>query len=708
MTKAHVSGGLYSADGFYSPVYTYKTLPNAASVEVGTSFWTSDAGQVKSDGARWINVDDYLPVSKRVDLVDIKPVYSTLWHDGQSLVSSGLVKTYSGGLTDANTFANGIVQYGVEFGWNAGLTSIAASSYVGIQKTFSTAWDLSNTDRLFFEMGFKQSAVNTRINLLLTDGSGNIMIATTVPVPNSPVTGTNSLLNSTEKPPTYAIMLLKSDFQLFSGASFNWATLTKVTFRLTTYGFTAAGDKTSMVVWRMTAGQYTKPKVVISCDDIATYDPLNPTPGNKGLMAMYDVCVKRKVRGTHFVTDNEISNGGTSNNKMTQSQVQAWVNAGWNICCHNMMHNPYGVTITAYSKVGTVVTFTAQWGSATNVKGTNSGTPQSSFTVLPDDYITVSRCTSDNVNGTWKVITCTVGTASTTITVDVGNSTAIDNQTGESGIFFPIKYDVQKWNSSLRNVIKQQGYRTNDAIMAYTYGMNDQNARDALARNGVRIARTTGGPGTASETFSGFYANGITQIAAKYGITTSTRVDGEYPTLCANSKLMTLTTAAPTMDGVTLNGALSNSTTPNQTINFTLTSGTNFIHMPTSGVVYIDSEAISYTGKTMGPSNLQGAITGCTRGVNGTAVASHLTAAAVSINPVTAVRGLMEGLLPRGGLLSLYWHAEGDTTRFSDQDLIDLINYLADLRDGGQIELITFEELDAMISSRKNPDDVQN
>jgi hypothetical protein len=65
----------------------------------------------------------------------------------------------------------------------------------------------------------------------------------------------------------------------------------------------------------------------------------------------------------------------------------------------------------------------------------------------------------------------------------------------------------------------------------------------------------------------------------------------------------------------TLNGAIDNAVTT-----ITLTSVTGF---PTTGVVKIDNELISYTGITS--NNL----TGCTRGVNGTAAASHSDLAGV-------------------------------------------------------------------------------
>ena len=68
--------------------------------------------------------------------------------------------------------------------------------------------------------------------------------------------------------------------------------------------------------------------------------------------------------------------------------------------------------------------------------------------------------------------------------------------------------------------------------------------------------------------------------------------------------------------GTTLNGAINNSVTT-----ITLTSTTGF---PTSGSIKIDSEIISYTGKSGND------LTGCTRGSQSTTPASHLNGASVT------------------------------------------------------------------------------
>lgn len=69
---------------------------------------------------------------------------------------------------------------------------------------------------------------------------------------------------------------------------------------------------------------------------------------------------------------------------------------------------------------------------------------------------------------------------------------------------------------------------------------------------------------------------------------------------------------------MTLNGAISNSVTSiqvNETIN----------NMPSSGIIYIDTEVITYTGK----SNATKTFNGCSRGAKGTSAASHTDTTAV-------------------------------------------------------------------------------
>lgn len=592
-----VTGSIYAGQGVYTPTYTYATLPVAGSVGAGTQLWTSDRGEVISDGSSWQNVANYSQATVRQSLNTTQPTYQENFY--------GATKIFSG-YTDAQTFLNttGIAPNGIEIGWNAGITS-TNGWYVGVQKTFTTPWDLSNTDRIQYEFGWYKNAPLTRINLILVDGSANSMIF-------------NGLMNGSEKPQQWSQVLLKSQFAQFAGSTFNWNNVVRTDVRFVTNGVTS-DDSRSMALYRITAGGYTKPTVVISCDDIYSGDGVGTDA--LGLMAMYPTCVARNVKGTHFVTDTEILNGGQGTSyKMTQTQVQAWCNAGWSICCHNIQHRPFAIDVASYSKTTSVVTMVINWGSSTNLKSTTTG-----FTLVAGDTITVSRCGFDNVNGTYTVLSVTQGSATTTITYDVGNSTAVPTvSVSDGGVISVNKYSVKNDNQLLRTMIKQQGYKTNDAIMAYTYGQNDEVARTALAENNVRIARSTSGNGTNGEYSTGLQL-GITQINRKNGLTLFSKNTASTTVAQLNTKMLTIPT-------YWYQGVLAN------------------------------------------------------------------------------VQSIMTSLVQTGGLVSIYWHGEQQTdgANMTDQSQIDLINYLADLRDAGTINLITFDELDALISSRLNPNDIQN
>ena len=576
--------------------YTSSTLPSASLYSAGTSAYTTDMGFVYTDGSKWINENDYFVAKTRTSLNTTQPVYQANFY--------GATKAYVG-MTDAQTFLNvsGIAPNGIEIGWNAG--TYTSGNYVAAQKTLSPAWDLSNTDRITYEFGWYKNAQFTRVTMLLIDNAGSIMAF-------------SSLLNGQEKPQQWSQVLLKSQFSLISGSSFNWSNVVRTDVRYHT-NLSTADESRSMVLYRITAGGYTKPTVVISCDDI--YSGTGTGAAALGLNAMLPTCIARNVKGTHFVTDTEILNGGQGTSyKMTQTQVQAWCNAGWSICCHNIQHRPFAIDVASYSKTTSVVTMVINWGSSTNLKGTTTG-----FTLVAGDYITVSRCTWNNVNGVYPVISVTQGASQTTITYDVGNSTAVPTvSVGDGGVISVNKYNVKNDNQLLRTMIKQQGYKTNDAIMAYTYGQNDEVARQALLENGVRIARTTGGNGTNPEYSTGLQL-GTTQISRKNGLVVATKNTTSTTVMQLNSKMMTL----PTMlyDGV-----------------------------------------------------------------------------------LATVQSNVNSLVQTGGLLSIYWHGEPatDGVNMTDQAQIDLINYLADLRDAGTIDLITFDQLDAMISQRLNPNDIQN
>lgn len=547
-------------------------------------------------GALRVANTSYPVATTRTTLNTTQPVYEANFY--------GATKIYFG-YTDAQTFLNttGMAPNGIEIGWNAGITS-TDGWYVGVSKTFSTPWDLSNTDRIMYEFGWYKNHTNTRINIILWDGSGNALRFV--------------LLNGSEKPQQFAQTFLKSQFTQFVGSTFNWNNVTKTDIRFVNSAQTS-DDSRSMALYRVTAGGYTKPTVVISCDDIYSGDGVGTDA--LGLMAMLPTCISRNVKGTHFVTDYEILNGGQgASYKMTQTQVQQWCNAGWNICCHNIQHRPFAIDVASYSKAAQIVTMVINWGSSTNLKGTATA-----FTLVAGDYITVSRCYWDNVNGTYPVISVTQGASQTTITYDVGNSTAVTTQSvADGGVISVDKYSVKNDNQLLRTMIKQQGYKTNDAIMAYTYGQNDEKARTALAENGVRIARTTFGNGTNGEYSTGLQL-GITQISRKNGLVLATKNTTSTTLSQLNSKMLTVPTYG-------FNGLLA------------------------------------------------------------------------------PVQSIISSLIQTGGLFSIYWHGEQQTdgANMTDQAQIDLINYLADLRDAGTINLITFDQLDQMICTRLNPNDIQN
>ena len=539
----------------------------------------------------------YPVATTRTSLNTTQPTYQENFY--------GAVKNqvgYTAGQTFLNT--SGLAPNSIEIGWNAGIAS-TAGWYVSVEKTFSSPWDLSNTDRIMYEFGWYKNHALTRINIILRDGAGNQMIFI-------------GLLDGVEKPQQYAQVFLKSQFTQFVGSTFNWNNVTRTDVRFVN-SVSVTDDSRSMALYRVTAGGYTKPTVVISCDDIYSGDGVGTDA--LGLMAMLPTCISRNVKGTHFATDVEILNGGQGNSyKMTQTQVQQYISAGWTICCHNIQHRPFAIDVASYSKAAQIVTMVINWGSSTNTKGTTTG-----FTLVAGDYITVSRCNYDNVNGTYPVISVTQGASQTTIIYDVGNATAVPTvSVGDGGVISVDKYSVKNDNQLLRTMIKQQGYKTNDAIMAYTYGQNDEKARTALAENGVRIARTTFGNGTNGEYYTGFQ-NGVTQISRKNGLVLGTKNTSSTMVMQLNSKMLTLPT-------------------------------------------------ILYQGV------------------------------------LATIQSAISSLVQTGGLLSIYWHGEQQTdgANMTDQSQIDLINYLADLRDAGTINLITFDELDQMICTRLNPNDIQN
>ena len=734
---------------------------NSFNSKVGTI--TSTDGSVTVTGTTTVNLKaktDYIPVSNRIDFLDTPPVYETDFVGSTKLSSGFLDSVFVGGtggvssttltvasvtsgticigqqisgtgiasgtkivsgsglswtMSVANTISAGTTINGTStFTNSTGLTQAVEAGwysvvptdgwYVGLQKIFSSTWDLSTTDRIYWELGFPKSAINTRLVLVLQDSSSNLVRL------NSTYNGFSAIpFNGTGKPNILNLMTLKSDYTQFSGSTFNWNAVTRAQVRFVIGPNTNPIDSMSVVCWRLTAGQYTKPKVVISCDDIFS-GTVGSATEPLGLNAMLNACIARGVKGTHFVTDLEILDGGQGiSNKMTQSQVQAWVNAGWKICCHNIQHRPYGLNIHNYTKTGSVVTMELYWGTAANKKGTPTG-----FTLNVGDSITVTRCFWSNVEGTYNVLSVSQGTVYTTITYDVGNTTPIDGITqpsssNDDGLCYVNKYNITNDNLLLRSYIKQQGYKTNDAIIAYTYGPNDLNSRRSLAQNGVRIARSTGGPGSCTENTTGIFPPWITQIAARNGIVMSTKVDSYHGEIEVNSRMMSLNTQGA--NAITyLNGALTTSggtggsgTTILVTGGLAPSIGTSY---PPTGVLIVGTEQITYTGIQTSPAGF----TGIARGANGTTAAAHNSGDAISTTMKETLRHLIYNvLLPRGGVGSVYWHGDqlDDGPGMTDAGQIESINYLADLRDAGVIELITFDELDAMVSARKKPNDIQ-
>lgn len=96
-----------------------------------------------------------------------------------------------------------------------------------------------------------------------------------------------------------------------------------------------------------------------------------------------------------------------------------------------------------------------------------------------------------------------------------------------------------------------------------------------------------------------------------------------YPVDITHNAWDTAALVAHTTNTVQLNGAINNSVT---TIPYDTEVGT----FPSSGLGYVDTEQFSYTGKSGGN------LTGVTRGVNGTAAASHLDNAVVKASRIQA------------------------------------------------------------------------
>lgn len=560
-TWAKMTGGVSRSGGGNATIQSVNSISGLSTgvgvSQIGNSLFVSDGKNITP-----INGGGYKRAEIDVDPIEID---FALAHTS---------KTNGGGIT-ATTFANG-TQYGTEFGWNAG-TVMADGHYVAISKAL-TPLDLSNLDNFVFELGFSGNHTNTRI-VIVFGSAGSAGTAS----------HRATVFNGTEKPEVCALTLRKSDFALFGTGGVNWASVNYIEIRFTHNGATTNADtQRSMFVYRVGIGGYTKPKLVISCDDIATE-----------LLPIFDLVKQRNIKGTHFVTDTEILNGGLyKNGKMTKAQLDEWAAAGWDFAPHNVNHKAFGLAVGAYSKTGTVVTMEIAWGSSTNIK--------EEISLAVGDKITVSRCNRTGVNGNWTVSSvAALGANTRQLTFDTGSATAVDSQgtiggtqVYDGGVLSIDKYDVGADNLTLQNIIEAEGYPVNKQIMAYTYGQHDFKAKKALFNNGVKIMRTTAGAGTGG-------VPSIVQIRRKHGITPSTFVDYSDNTPRFNSNLFSF----PTLGLTTLN----------------------------------------------------------------------------------ALQTEINKLLLTGGVYSVFWH--GDEQGMTTQIMTDVINYLADLRDSGQIDLITFEDL---------------
>jgi hypothetical protein len=224
-------------------------------------------------------------------------------------------------------------------------------------------------------MGFSGNHTNTRVQIAFGSTAGNIGVTS----------HRYTYANGAEKPEVVALTLRKSDFAQWGTSGVDWANVSFIDIRFISAASTNADTKRSMIMYRVGIGGYTKPKVLISCDDIATQ-----------LMATLPLCQQRNIKGTHFVTDSEIINGGKyRTGKMSKAELDQWVAAGWDFAPHNIGHKAFALAVGAYSKSGTVVTMEVAWGTSTNIK--------EEITLAVGDKITVSRCNRDGVNGTWTV-----------------------------------------------------------------------------------------------------------------------------------------------------------------------------------------------------------------------------------------------------------------------------------------------------------------
>jgi len=128
----------------------------------------------------------------------------------------------------------------------------------------------------------------------------------------------------------------------------------------------------------------------------------------------------------------------------------------------------------------------------------------------------------------------------------------------------------------------------------------------------------------------------------------STNAGENYPVEITNGGLNTGALVADTTRTMQINqgGGISAVLT---TIPYDTVVGT----LPTAGMVYVDSEQISFTGRT---GTTSGNLTGCTRGVNGTSATTHADNAVMYISKMEADGGDIQVLID--GEQSDYWLAD--------------------------------------------------
>lgn len=429
------------------------------SVIIGQSMFVVDGGRIQLAGDTPLGSDKIHQISPNA--------FEVRFGDGLENISA--TNRGSGGGITATTFGNGSPM-GTEIGWRAG-TVMADGQYVSLFKNFAQPLDLSNVDNFLFEMIWPENHAETRLNIIFGDtGFANAHRYVAI--------------NGGQKTEVLAFVINKADFGgAWQGAGANWGAIQRIEFRFTSSGSGGIADlERSVIIRRIEFGGFTKPIVMLSFDDVQVeqYDDL-------------PLLKNRNIYPALAVTDIEIANTGaypdvgTSWGKMTKSQMLEFAEHGCPFVAHNNGHKSYGLTISSYSKTGTIVTLVVDWGSSTNTK--------QSDTANVGDKIYVDRCAWYELNGFWTISAISaLGASTRTISFDIGNTNPVKVPAAADGGMLTIigNYDYQVEHALLRELIKSEGLRSLDTVMCYTYGENTQYSRRALASNGVRVARSTG------------------------------------------------------------------------------------------------------------------------------------------------------------------------------------------------------------------------